>query len=91
MKAVGIRELRQRASEVVRRVESGSAIDVTSRGRVIARMVPVRHHGTRERLVAQGRLMPGEGDLLDLGAPIRPKRGAALPGAALARAREDER
>jgi prevent-host-death family protein len=91
MKSVGIRQLRQHASAVLRHVETGSAVDVTSRGRVIARLVPIRRHGVRDRLIAQGRLVPGSGDLLALGAPIRPRRGLARPSAALAQARELER
>ena len=37
---VGLRELRQNASELVRRVESGETITVTVSGRVAARLVP---------------------------------------------------
>ena len=91
MKSVGVRELRQRATAVLRQVETGAAIAVTSRGRIVAKLVPIRQAGTRERLIAQGRLVPGSGDLLDLGAPVRAKRGTALPGGVLAEAREHER
>jgi prevent-host-death family protein len=38
---VGLRELRQDASAIVRRVESGESIDVTVSGRLAARIVPV--------------------------------------------------
>jgi prevent-host-death family protein len=38
---VGLRELRQSASELVRRVEQGERIDITVAGRLAARMVPV--------------------------------------------------
>ncbi len=41
MDRVGLRELRQEASELVRRVESGEQIDITVAGRLAARMVPV--------------------------------------------------
>ena len=42
MRTVGIRELKQRASAVVREVrETGAAYEVTYRGRVVARLVPV--------------------------------------------------
>lgn len=40
MATVGLRELRQDASEIVRRVEAGEQIDVTVSGRLAARMVP---------------------------------------------------
>jgi prevent-host-death family protein len=42
MSTVGVRELRQNASEVIRRVEGGEEIDVTVNGRVAARLVPIR-------------------------------------------------
>jgi prevent-host-death family protein len=40
MATVGLRELRQDASELVRRVQSGEEIDVTVSGRLAARLVP---------------------------------------------------
>jgi prevent-host-death family protein len=40
MGTVGLRELRQDASELVRRVESGEEIDITVSGRLAARLVP---------------------------------------------------
>ena len=42
MGTVGLRELRQDASGIVRRVEEGEAMDITVAGRLAARMVPVR-------------------------------------------------
>ena len=38
---VGLRELRQDASELIRRVEAGEQIDITVAGRLAARIVPV--------------------------------------------------
>lgn len=40
MGTVGLRELRQDASELVRRVEAGEEIEITVSGRLAARMVP---------------------------------------------------
>lgn len=40
MGTVGLRELRQDASALVRRVEGGEEIDITVSGRLAARMVP---------------------------------------------------
>jgi prevent-host-death family protein len=90
MKTIGVRQLRQRASEYLRRVEAGGTVEVTARGRPVALLVPVRHAGRRERLVAQGRIAPGSGDLLDLGRPLAPARGVPLPGELLRQARDDE-
>ncbi len=41
MSTVGLRELRQDASELVRRVEAGEQIDITVSGRLAARLVAV--------------------------------------------------
>lgn len=40
MAQVGLRELRQDASQIVRRVEAGEVVEVTVAGRLAARMVP---------------------------------------------------
>ncbi|MCV7041557.1 type II toxin-antitoxin system prevent-host-death family antitoxin, partial [Mycolicibacterium moriokaense] len=42
MESVGLRELRQNASELVRRVEGGEEIAVTVAGRPGARLVPAK-------------------------------------------------
>ncbi len=41
METVGVRDLKARLSEHLRRVRQGSPIVVTSRGRPVARLVPV--------------------------------------------------
>ena len=40
MRTVGLRELRQEASDLVRQVESGEEVEITVSGRLAARMVP---------------------------------------------------
>jgi prevent-host-death family protein len=43
MVTVGIRELKQRASELIRHVrKTGSQVEVTYHGKVVARLVPVQ-------------------------------------------------
>ncbi|HVQ77295.1 MAG TPA: type II toxin-antitoxin system prevent-host-death family antitoxin [Candidatus Binatia bacterium] len=91
MKSIGVRELRQRASEYLRQVEAGRAVEITARGRPIALLVPLRGTGHVERLVRRGRLIPATGDLLDLGPPLPRAAGKARPSAVLARARARER
>lgn len=49
MVTVGVRELRQNASAVIRRVEQGEAVDVTVNGRIAARLVPAAPVGPRSR------------------------------------------
>ncbi len=42
MGTVGLRELRQDASELIRRVEAGEEITITVSGRASARLIPIR-------------------------------------------------
>ncbi len=91
--SVGIRELRQQASAVLRRVVAGEVIEVTEHGHPIARIVPLRP-GVLEQLVVEGRAVEGAGDLLDvadeLHLPARPTGGLSV-SAALAELRAGER
>lgn len=91
MLRIGVRELKQRASEWLRRVEAGETLEVSSRGRPIALLVPIPKGDTLDRLEAEGRLRRGRGDLLALGPPVRGRRGAPLPGKVLEQLRADER
>lgn len=47
VKTVGLRELRQNASDLVRRVEEGEEITITVAGRPGARLVPAAPHAWR--------------------------------------------
>ena len=91
MASVGIRELRQRASELLRRVEAGETIEVTDRGRPVAMLAPLRAAGPLERLRAAGEVTAPLGELDDLPAPLPLREGEEPPSAILARLRLDER
>ena len=52
--SVGIRELRQQASAILKRVVAGEAIVVTEHGHPIARIVPLRP-SPLEQLMMEGR------------------------------------
>ena len=92
--SVGIRELRQQASAVLRRVVAGEVIEVTEHGHPIARIVPLRR-SVLDQLVIEGRASEAEGDLLEvmgeLGLPGVPELGCMSPSQALAELRADER
>lgn len=90
--SVGIRELRQQASSVLKRVAAGEVIEVTVHGHPIARIVPLRE-GTLSQLILEGRATSAQGDLLDLAdemsLPGRPV-GSQAPSQALAELRAEE-
>lgn len=91
---VGIRELRQQASWVLRRVTGGEVIEVTDHGHPIARIVPLRP-GVLDQLVVEGRATEASYDLLDLiealRLPVVGEPGGIAPSLALAELRSDER
>ncbi len=84
---VGMRELRQQASAVLKRVSDGEIIEVTDHGHPIARIVPLRE-GALGQLVSEGRATAASGDLLDLidemGLPTKAAEGLMTPSKALA-------
>ena len=56
---VGIRELREDLSRIVRRVQRGEVVEVTDRGRPVARLVPAGPlGGALADLVAAGNVRP---------------------------------
>ena len=91
MVSVGVRELRQRASELLRRVAAGETIEVTDRGRPVALLSPLPDAGPLEHLRAAGEVTPAAGDLAELAAPLPLVAGQEPPSAVLERLRRDER
>ena len=91
MASVGVRELRQRASELLRRVEAGETIEVTDRGRPVALLTPVPEAGPLERLRAAGEVSGPDSALSELPLPLPLAPGQDLPSVVLERRRRDER
>jgi prevent-host-death family protein len=91
MASVGVRELRQRASELLRRVAAGETIEVTDRGRPVALLSPLPEAGPLERLRAAGEVDPAVADPDELPAPLPLRPGQEPPSTVLARLRRDER
>ncbi len=91
MTRVGVRELRQRASELLRLVEQGETIEVTDRGRPVALLTPLPDGSVRDRMRAAGEVEPATGDINDLPPPLVLPPGSELPSAVLGRRRRDER
>ena len=62
-----MRELRQNASRYLDKVKAGETVEVTERGVLVALLVPPNPAVTaRDRLIAEGRLIPGSGGRLRL-------------------------
>ncbi|MDQ3644820.1 MAG: type II toxin-antitoxin system prevent-host-death family antitoxin [Actinomycetota bacterium] len=92
MRSIGVRELRQNASRYLREVKRGATVEVTERGEPVARLVPVPDgESNYERMVAEGRIIPGRGNLLDVIDPIGPEPGERPLSEILEEMRADER
>ncbi len=74
---VGVRELRQNLSVYLDRVKEGETLEVTEHGHSVALLTPLPRvsQSTLDRLIAEGRVTPGTGDLvayLRANPPVRP-------------------
>jgi prevent-host-death family protein len=79
LERIGIRELRQNASEYIRRAEQGETIEVTDRGRPVAQLSPLpKAESVLARLIAEGKATPAKGDLRDLLKSVKP--APPIPG-----------
>lgn len=91
MTTVGVRGLRQRASELLRLVEQGETMEITDRGRPVAKLAPWPAGSPPERPRATGEVDEATGSVDDLPEPLVLPPGAELPSEALQRLRRDER
>lgn len=91
MRSVGLRELRQEASRVLRRVAAGESVEITVHGRPVAVISPLQVRAPLERLKDAGEVDEAQGDISELPAPLARKAGAPAPSATLARLRRAER
>jgi prevent-host-death family protein len=91
MTSVGVRELRQRASGLLRLVEQGETVEITDRGRPVALLTPIPDGSPLERMRAAGDVETASADLDDLPEPLVLPTEAELPSQVLARLRRAER
>jgi len=91
MTSVGVRELRQRASELLRLVEQGETVEITDRGRPVALLTPTPLGSPLERMRAAGDIEPAVDGWADLPEPLILPAGAESASAVLKRLRGNER
>jgi prevent-host-death family protein len=77
METVGIRELKQNASEVIAKVARGKWLLVTDRGRPVAQLIPLQKSRIDD-LIESGQLQPASKSLDDLPAPMKAPKGMSL-------------
>ena len=88
MRTIGVRELRQNASRYLKLVEAGESVEVTDRGRPVARLVPVPT-SRFDQLVAEGRIRPATRSLRDLPPPLPLPPGARPPSELISEMRDE--
>jgi hypothetical protein len=89
MESVGIRELRQNASQVVARAAAGEVITITDRGRPVAQMSPLANSSI-ERLRERGLITPPTRTFEEYCASTKPTTGPPL-SPVLQQLRDEER
>ena len=90
MSTVGIRALKQNASQVVARAAAGEVVTITDRGRPVAQLVPVPG-GRVAAFIASGRARVAKGSLAALGAPSDGGVDQPVLSKMLAAMRDEER
>ncbi len=91
MTRIGVRELRQHASRYLDLVKAGETVEVTERGELVAVLAPPSPATTtRERLIAEGRLVPARSPRV-LPPRVPPLPGRPTASEALAEDRADAR
>ena len=88
--SVGIRDLQQNASRVVARAAAGEELEITDRGRPVARIVPLQA-SRLDQLADAGRLRPRRQPLAALPAPVEVQPGEPTASEVLADLRDDDR
>jgi antitoxin (DNA-binding transcriptional repressor) of toxin-antitoxin stability system len=78
MATVPVRELSHHTARCLALVKAGEAVDITERGRVIGRIVPVEpEDDARARLIAHGRVRPATRGRAELLAQLRREAAGA--------------
>src|SRR6202162_5407426 len=84
MLSVGIRELRQRASELLRQVERGESIEITDRGRPVAVLSPLPPGSPYRRMLVEGEIARASRKMGELPEPLTLSPGQESASSVLA-------
>ncbi|MDP2290327.1 MAG: type II toxin-antitoxin system prevent-host-death family antitoxin [Actinomycetota bacterium] len=87
MASIGVRELKQNASQMVSKAAAGESLVVTDRGRPVARLVPLLDDPLAQ-LAESGEMRPARTALSSLSPTRRRKAGEASLSAELAAMRD---
>ncbi len=90
MERIGVRAFRERLSSYLGRVERGESMEITDRGRVVARLEPPQRSGDAlDQLIDEGIVIPPRtrGGLEEL--PLPPGRASSKGSDALDELREE--
>lgn len=90
MREIGVRDLKAQLSSVLRDVEEGETVRVTSRGRPVAEIVPVTPERSEamKKLIAEGKVTPATGSIPKNPPPPR-KTGRSASAVILAERNEE--
>lgn len=91
MERRGVRDLKVNASAVLALVKAGETVEITERGKPVARIVPLPRTSTFDQWVAAGLVSEATGDLLDIQPLDNPAGGSPLTDALLEMRRGDTR
>ena len=92
MERIGIRELRQNASEYVRGIKAGQSYEITERGGLVGYLVPATGGSAEiERLVLTGLVIPPRRARTALPELVELPKGEPKASEVLAAARAEER
>jgi prevent-host-death family protein len=75
---VGIAEFRQNLREFLEKVQQGDEISITDRGKVVARVTPVKKVRKLDEMIAQGLVRPPRSTGKFIPKPIKLKDGATV-------------
>ena len=76
---IGIREFKNRLSEILQRANEGEQITITNHGEAICLLSPVKHEEIKrpaylERAIAEGRVRPATRTSMSQSTPIKPRK-----------------